>query len=259
MSSALIRSTKYLSDGFTVGGVTVHTNRIMHEGETVTAHFKGDEPTVKAQDILLPVLYCGSECVAFDKPAGLVVHPTLGYPDGTAANAFAAWCLKNGQEFTFRPVYRIDKNTSGCLLVAKSRYSASLLNANVQKEYICFVEGRMPKACGSIDAPIGLEDGSFIKRCIRADGQESYTEYRVTGEYAGYSRLSVHIRTGRTHQIRVHMAGVGHPLLGDTLYGGGDSLISRQALHCAKIVFYDGEKEVTAVSPLPMDMAVLEN
>lgn len=256
MSGALIRSTKYLEDGFVISGEQAHTNRIVHTGEQLRVRFKADCTDIPAQDIPLRVLYESENAVVFDKPAGIVVHPTLGYPDGTVANAFAFWCGNNGNSLAFRPVYRIDKDTSGCLLVAKNRYAAGKLNGQVEKEYICFAQGQLQEKQGSLTGPIGLEDGSFIKNCVRQGGKPCQTDYAVEREFVEYSMLKVWPKTGRTHQIRVHFSNMGHPLLGDDFYGGSRRLIGRCALHCATITFEDdGLRSVT--SPLPEDMISL--
>ena len=257
MSAALIRSTKFLPDGFTIAGRQARTDRIVRAGETVTARFRPDSLALPRLDRELTVLYESESAVVFDKPAGLVVHPTLGYPDGTVANAFAAWCDRRGVVCEFRPVYRLDKNTSGCLLVARTRYAAGLLNGHVRKQYLALTVGVPDPPAGLLTGPIGFEDGSFIRHCVRPDGKPSTTEYRVDRVYGGYAAVAVRPVTGRTHQIRVHMAHLGYPLLGDDLYGGPCDRIARQALHCRRICFEDGGGPGTVESPVPPDMAAL--
>lgn len=254
MSSALIRSVKFVSGGITVGGQNAHTDRILHTGEVVSITEREDNSDLAAFDMPLTVLYESSNVVVFDKPAGIVVHPTLGYPGQTLANAFAAWCKTKGLALDFRPVFRIDKDTTGCLAVAKSRYAAAALNGAIAKQYICVAEGIFDKKSGRLDGPIGLEDGSFIKRCVRADGKPSITDYWVEREFDGRTVLRVSIETGRTHQIRVHMADAGHPLCGDTFYGGSSRLIGRQALHCERLFFADEGEQHCVVSPVPDDI-----
>lgn len=259
LSSALIRSVKFISGGITVGGQPVHTDRVLSAGEQVAVLEPHNLTQLEPFDFELKVLYESDNVVVFDKPCGIVVHPTLGYPKETLGNAFAAWCRSKGVSLEFRPVYRIDKDTSGCIAVAKSRYTAGVLNNGINKEYICVAEGSFEQKSGVIDRPIGLEDGSFIKRCVRSDGKPSVTEYSVEREFNGLSLVRVRLRTGRTHQIRVHMAAAGHPLAGDTFYGGSGRLISRQALHCVSISFQDMGRLQRVESPLPQDILKLIN
>lgn len=258
MSGGLIRSTKFLPEGFTIEGRQVHTDYRLSAGQVVTVCCPEDKPDIKPQPIEMRLLYESDSALVFDKPAGIVVHPTLGYPDKTLANGFAYWCEQRGLRLDFRPVYRIDKDTSGCLLVAKSRYAAALLSQCASKEYTAIVSGSLAQKQGSLTGPIGNEDGSFIKYCVREGGKPCQTDYRVQREYEGYSSVIAVPVTGRTHQIRVHFAHLGHPLLGDDFYGGDRGLISRSALHCRKISFYDGGEQ-TVVSPMPPDMAALLN
>lgn len=254
MSSALIRSVKFVPGGIMVGGQGAHTDRILHTGEVISITERQDNSDLTTFDMPLTVLYESSNVVVFDKPAGIVVHPTLGYPGQTFANAFASWCKAKGTALDFRPVFRIDKDTTGCLAVAKSRYAAATLNGAIEKQYLCVAEGIFDKKSGRLDGPIGLEDGSFIKRCVRADGKPSITDYWVERELDGRSVLRVSIETGRTHQIRVHMADSGHPLCGDTFYGGSNCLIGRQALHCERLFFADEGEQHCIVSPVPDDI-----
>ncbi len=203
----------------------------------------------------------------------MAVHPTLNYPLGTLANGYAAWAAERGESPVFRPVNRIDKDTSGLVLAAKNGYAAPLLAQRVEKLYYALAEGELPLGKGVIDAPIGRRGDSIIGRCVTPDGKPSRTEYTILKAENGLSLAACVPVTGRTHQIRVHFASIGHPLAGDDLYGGSREKIRRQALHCAKQTFYlpesrivsDGVeimmpmqlKPVTVESSLPADMAEL--
>ena len=239
LSASLLRSLKQTEGGIAVDGVPSKTDRRVWAGETVVIRMREDERLLSPYRVFVPMPY-ESEClVLYDKPAGMATHPTLNHPDGTLANVYAAHCLDGGLTGgSFRPINRLDKNTSGLVLAAKDRYAAARLSGAVHKSYLAVAEGDIAQD-GIIDRPIGREDSSIIRRCVREDGQPSVTEYTVLARGGGHSLLNIVTRTGRTHQIRVHLASVGHPLAGDDLYGGSTGHIARHALHCASMAFRD--------------------
>ena len=171
-------------------------------------------------EIPVKVVYEDAFAVVLEKPPHLAVHPTLNYPYDTLANGYAAWAAQQGISPVFRPVNRIDKDTSGLVLAAKHAYAAPLLARNVEKLYYAVVEGELPLGPGVIDAPIGRQAESIIGRCVTPDGKPSRTEYTILKAENGLSLAACVPVTGRTHQIRVHFASIGHPLAGDDLYGG---------------------------------------
>ena len=180
------------------------------------------------------------------KPPRLAVHPTLSYPLDTLANGYAAWAAAQGRSTVFRPVNRIDKDTSGLVLAARNSYAAPLLAQGVEKLYYAIVEGELPLGPGVIDAPIGRQGDSIIGRCVTPEGKPSRTEYTILKAKNGLSLAACVPVTGRTHQIRVHFASLGHPLAGDDLYGGHRERVGRQALHCAKQTY-----TIPAYTPMP--------
>ena len=192
--------------------------------------------------------------IVFNKPQGMPVHPSMNHYEDTLGNYFSALY----PELTFRPVNRLDKGTSGLCIVAKDAHAASLLQGCCTKVYYAAAEGETPPE-GRIDAPIARERESIILRCVREDGQPSVTEYRRITFSGRYSLLEVRPLTGRTHQIRVHFAHIGHPLAGDDMYGGGLENITRQALHCGSITFREPQtgEMMTVTAELPDDMAAL--
>lgn len=255
MSASAIRSVKFLPDGITRAGEKINTNTILAAGDEIAVCFPPDEPTVTPQpELAFSVLFETPQIVVADKPAGMAVHPTLNYPCGTLANAFTAWADGKNEPMLFRPVYRLDKDTSGCLLVAKNRLEAAALSHGCTKKYCAIVMGSVEGEDGCVELPIDFAPGSIIKRAALAQGKPSCTLYRVIGRSPRCTLLELMLVTGRTHQIRVHMSAVGHPLLGDTLYGEPSELIGRQALHCAQITFVDeqGTQQCVA-SPFPPD------
>ena len=277
VSTDLSRAVKFRGSGFFADGAPVLANRRVEAGQVISFELPPEGEGVAPQDdIPVDVVYEDAFALVVEKPPHLAVHPTLNYPLDTLANGYAAWALRQGRSPVFRPVNRIDKDTSGLVLAARSTYAAPLLAENVQKLYYAIVEGELPLGPGVIDAPIGRRGDSIIGRCVTPEGKPSRTEYTILKVQNGLSLAACVPVTGRTHQIRVHFASIGHPLAGDDLYGGRRDRIGRQALHCAKQTFRVPEytevpdgicictpvsagtgRTVTVESPLPQDMADL--
>ena len=259
LSSSLVRSVKYEPLGLRVNGARAKTDALLRAGDVVEVRVEEEPVHLSPCAADVPILYESDDAVVFNKPAGMATHPTLNYPDGTLANVWARVLLERGTAGTFRPVNRLDRNTSGLVLAAKGRLAAPRLAAGARKAYFALVQGCPAAQTGRIDAPVGLADGTIIGRCVRADGAPSVTDYAVVRRYDGYSLLYVETRTGRTHQIRVHMQYIGHPLLGDSLYGEASPLIARHALHCARLWFDEPrtEERVALRCPPPADMLAL--
>lgn len=269
VSTDLARAVKFRGGGFFADGVPVLANRqvlsfaLPPEGDGVTPQ----------PEIPVKVVYEDAFAVVLEKPPQLAVHPTLNYPGGTLANGYAAWAAAHGHSPVFRPVNRIDKDTSGLVLAAKNAYAAPLLAGGVEKLYYAIAQGALPPGEGVIDAPIGRRSDSIIGRCVTPEGKPSRTEYTILKAKNGLSLAACVPVTGRTHQIRVHFASLGHPLAGDDLYGGHRERVGRQALHCAKQTYTipaytpmpDGividweapRQRITVESPLPADLQAL--
>ncbi|MEG2619364.1 MAG: RluA family pseudouridine synthase [Oscillospiraceae bacterium] len=259
MSLALIRSLKCIEGGISVEGKNVHTSYIVRVGERVSVDVPDGECTLSPCHLLVPIVFEGADAIVYDKPAGMAVHPTRGYPDGTLANVYAALLLARNESGCFRPINRLDKNTSGLVLAAKNRYAAPLLAKSAAKHYIALAEGIIDRRSGVIEAPIALAQGTIIGRCVSEDGLPSVTRYTVLERLRGHTLLDVETLTGRTHQIRVHLSHIGHPLAGDDLYGGSCEHIARHALHCVSLSFCQpSDAEMTTLrSRLPEDMRTL--
>ena len=277
VSTELARAVKFRGSGFFADGEPILANRRVYPGQVVSFELPPEHDGVEPQpEIPVRVVYEDAFAVVLEKPPHLAVHPTLNYPRDTLANGYAAWAVQRGMSPVFRPVNRIDKDTSGLVLAAKNTYAAPLLAQNVEKLYYAVVEGELPLGPGVIDAPIGRRGDSIIGRCVTPEGKPSRTEYTIIKAEKGLSLAACVPVTGRTHQIRVHFASIGHPLAGDDLYGGPRDRIGRQALHCAEQRFRvpvctglpDGirvevpvgeevSRRITVKCPLPPDMAVL--
>ena len=274
VSTDLARAVKFRGGGFFADGAPVLANRRIYPGQVLSFALPPEGDGVTPQpEIPVNVVYEDAFAVVLEKPPQLAVHPTLNYPGGTLANGYAAWAADHGHSPVFRPVNRIDKDTSGLVLAAKNAYAAPLLAGGVTKLYYAIAQGALPLGEGAIDAPIGRRGDSIIGRCVTPEGKPSRTEYTIIKEENGLSLAACVPVTGRTHQIRVHFASIGHPLAGDDLYGGSRERIARQALHCARQSFAvpvytplpDGIRvemplqlrTVTVESPLPPDMEAL--
>ena len=260
LTAGLIKSVKYDGGGFFCGDASVHTDYIVRPGQTVRFALPPEQQTdVVPQDIPLHIAYEDDFAAVLDKPAGIAVHPTLNYPDGTLANGWLHYLQTQGRSGVFRPVNRLDKNTSGLVLCAQNAFAAPALAATAQKTYLAVVAGRLPQSHGYIEAPIGRQGDSLIGRCVTPNGKYSLTEYTVLAENDRCTLAACRLHTGRTHQIRVHMAYIGHPLAGDSLYGGPMQDMARQALHCAVMRFQNPytHAPVRVQSALPPDMAAL--
>lgn len=248
--------------GLTVSGAPIRTIDRLHAGDVLRLALRETErsDTIPQADLPLSIVYEDEDLFVLDKPAGMAVHPSPGNRENTVANALAYRYAERGEPFVFRAIGRLDKNTSGLLVTAKNALAACLLTEaaaekRLYREYLAVCEGELPEH-GVIDAPIGRADGSVIVREVRPDGERAVTYYERLAVRDGYSLARVRLRTGRTHQIRVHMRHIGHPLPGDFLYHPDFSRISRHALHAA---FLTVPQPVTGevlrfASPLPEDM-----
>jgi len=215
--------------------------------------------------IPLTIIYQDADLIVLDKPPGLTVHPAPGHPSGTLVNALLAACPDlRGIAGTLRPgiVHRLDKDTSGLMVVAKNdrahlALQRQLKEREVHKTYLALVHGVPKPRDGVIEAPIGRHPKNRKKMAVVAGGRDAVTKYRLREELDGgrYSLLEVQPVSGRTHQIRVHMSALGHPLVGDATYGRRSHLIARQALHASKLAFAMpvGGRQIEFESPLPPD------
>lgn len=209
---------------------------------TINLDFEEENDNIIATNIKLNIVYEDDCFLILNKPAGIAVHPSIQHYTDSLANGVKFYFETIGLHKKIRPVNRLDLNTSGLIIFAKNEYVQECLikqmqDNTFQKYYIAFVEGTFTNKEGVINLPIARKENSIIERCISPSGQEAITDYVIIDEFDSFSIVKCHLQTGRTHQIRVHMSAIGHPLLGDTLYGHTSSLINRQALHSHKISF----------------------
>lgn len=224
VSRRIITKLKY-QDGLLINGESATTIRPVYTGDTVTVCFpKENTLSCEPQVGPLDILYEDIDLLALNKPNGIATHPALGTKDHTLGNFVSQYYQDENTPLPFRPVSRLDKETSGVILVAKHSYAHSVLSEQMrsgvfQKKYLALVFGIPKESSGVIDFPIIEEDAASLRRVCRADGKKAYTKYRVLSQKNPYSLLEIEITTGRTHQIRVHLNEIGHPIVGDPLYG----------------------------------------
>ena len=222
------------------------------------------EIELKAQDIPIDIVYEDNDIIVVNKPKGMVVHPANGNPDGTLVNAIMNICKDSlsgiGGEIRPGIVHRIDKDTSGLLIIAKNdkahiNLSEQIKNREITKKYIAIVRGVIKENSATIDMPIGRSDKDRKKMAVRKDGKNAVTHFDVIKRYNGYTLLDIKIDTGRTHQIRVHMAEIGYPIVGDYVYSNGKNPfgVEGQMLHAKFLEFKHPitGKEMKLEAPLP--------
>ena len=229
-----------------INGLHAKPSQKVRSGDIIVLTILPPKPlALVPQDIPVPLIYQDDHLIVLDKPSGLSVHPGPGHPDGTLVNALLAHCPDiKGVGGVIRPgiVHRLDKDTSGLMVVAKTdtahlSLSKQLKNREVVKGYLAVSKGSINPVEGLIDLPIGRDPKNRKKMAVIEGGRDSKTRYRVVEHLNGYEILQVYLETGRTHQIRVHLAYMGHALLGDQVYGKGNSLLGRQFLHANHLKF----------------------
>lgn len=224
-------------------------------------NYEEDNSNIVPNGMDLDIIYEDDWLLIVNKPSGIAIHPSILHFNNSLSNGIRFYFDKIGLKKKIRPVNRLDKDTSGLVIFAKCEYIQECLSLQMQegilkKEYLCLVSGTINQKSGTINLPIARKEGSIMERCIDEKGKQAITHYKVIKEFKNYSLVECRLETGRTHQIRLHMASIGHPLLGDTLYGTSSSLISRQALHSYKIKFIHPitKKEIELIAKLPQDI-----
>ena len=246
----------------TVNGKYVPMHTMVCGTDIIKIELPHESNEYEAQQMGIEVLYEDFDLLVVEKPFGMVVHPTRNHLENTMLNALKYYFDENGIKSKVRFVNRLDRDTSGILIVAKNAYAHSVLTKDtsmweMHKKYIAVVEGKLDES-GTIRLPIiKSEDG--IRRTVDENGQECVTHYRTIKSNERASFVELELETGRTHQIRVHMSAIGHPIFGDELYGGNMDLIERQALHCIELGFYSPrlEKEIRVKTKLHDDITEL--
>ena len=228
-------------------------------GDTISWDLR-EQTDVLPEHLPLDIRYEDDALLIVNKPWGQLVHPTRREVTGTLANAVLGYYERQGIHAAFHPVHRLDRNTTGLVLIVKQPQFHHQLSPKGKKlfrrEYLAIASGIPSPSSGTIVAPIARDPSSIIRRCVSPDGQDAITHYETLQTFRGMSLLRLQLETGRTHQIRVHLSHMGHPLIGDDLYGGTRELIGRQSLHAFRLSLPHPVtgKELVVTAELPPDM-----
>ena len=265
--SARLLHKLIINEHVLLNNVRTDTRSLVNIGDiiTVNLNFEEESENIVSKNMKLNIVYEDDVLLIINKPIGTAVHPSVLHYEDSLSNGVKFYFESIGLKRKVRPVNRLDFNTSGLIIFAKNEYVQECLikqmNTHIfQKKYIAIVSGNFKTKVGRINLPIARKENSIIERCVSDSGQEAITDYEVLKEFkidsSCVSVVKCSLRTGRTHQIRVHMAEIGHPLLGDSMYGTASNLISRQALHSYEISFIHpiSLKKLEFICDLPEDM-----
>lgn len=270
LSARMMTKIKY-GDLISVNGKREPGYFVVSEGDSVIVSIPDEKSRFEPEDIPISPIYEDEDFLIINKQAGVTVHPTKGHPDHTMANGVMKYMLDTNQSFKVRFVNRLDMDTSGVLVIAKNSMVQADLNRQMMegsttKEYLAVVSGNVENDSFTIDLPIGAPEPGEIGRRVVSNGDEGFPSQtdvtvlqRSTFDSKEYSLLRLRLLTGRTHQIRVHLSHIGHPILGDPLYGGDMSFINRQALHAERFLCTHPLKSapLDVRAPLPIDITEL--
>ncbi len=273
LSTSLIRKLKRTPGGIVVQGLHRRTVDPLQPGEEIVLSLAPDPaPNVAPEPVPLTIVYDDFDLIVLDKAPGVVVHPTHGVYSGTLANGLAWRWAERGEPAGIHPVHRLDRHTSGLIVFAKhalahQRLDVQLLAHKLERAYLALVWGQPGDDAGEVDLPIALAGNHPVARTVREGGQPASTAWEVVARFdrpapEGAALLRLVLRTGRTHQIRVHMAAIGHPLIGDALYAADrPALALRQALHAETLAFRHPRTDALMrfASPLPADLAAVRD
>lgn len=276
-SSKMLTHLKHTDGAVLLNNVPVFMNTQLKTGDILQINYNENETSENIIPVNLPfeTIFEDEDIIVINKPYDMPVHPAINNFDNTLANGLTYYFNSKGENLVFRCINRLDRNTSGLLVVAKNRLSASILSdfmkkRQIHREYLAVASGHFDKLSGTVDAPIGRVSDSIIERFVDYEnGDTAVTHYEVVGEYVvkdgnrdvTCSLLKIKLDTGRTHQIRVHMKHIGHPLIGDTLYNKEPGPLKRQALHSHKLDFIHPVtlEKMHFENPLPEDISWIIN
>lgn len=255
LSSRLTISLKYRADGILLNGEHIRTIDLLKTGDVLTVNLPDETSTVPAVSVVpLDIVYEDEDILVINKPAGLAMHPTHNHQDDSLANCVASY--RPGT--VFRAVGRLDKCTSGLVLCAMNQMAAAALSGKYEKEYLALA-GAVFEGSGTIDKPIYRPDPMKTLRAVGETGESAVTHWQALATDGRNTLLRIRLETGRTHQIRVHFASLGAPLLGDEMYGSDITPPERAALHCEKLTFVHPvtKQELCFSAPMPQDMQTI--
>ena len=255
VSARIISQLKREKDGILRDNKNIKTIDKVSFGDRIVLNLPFEENKITPVKGELIILFEDEYIIIFDKPYGIPVHPTKVHQTDTLANYFSFLQKQRNESYKFRAVNRLDKDTSGLVVAAKDRYTASYLFNSIEKKYYAVCEGIIEKQ-GTIDKPIKIKEGHSIQRICSDSGQKAVTHFKPVAHGNNHTLLEITLETGRTHQIRVHFSSIGHPLAGDDMYGGSLEHLKRQALHCGEVSFIHPftKKKIIVKSGLPEDI-----
>jgi len=256
----LIKDKKVL-----INGKTAYRDNKLKNGDILEIDLSEEYGSgIAAENIELSIIYEDRYILAVNKPPFMLVHPTHNHPAGTLLNGAAHYFEEQGMKAAPRLLNRLDMNTSGIVVIPKNaavhrKLDDMMKSGKIKKFYMAVIEGVIEPEKGIIDRPIGKDEADPIKRKVRGDGQPAITIYETLKKYEDYSLVRLELKTGRTHQIRVHLSYLGHPVIGDTLYGKESPLIGRQALHASDMLLPhpEGNDTIRLYAELPADIHTL--
>lgn len=255
ISCRLLKALKQCENGITLNGEHIRTIDLLHSGDVLSVNIPCPESEIEPVEFPLEILYEDDDLVIINKDPFIACHPTHNHQGDTLANALAFHLKTKGKNSVFRAVGRLDKGTSGIIICALNKHAAALIPKTVTKEYVAVISGKTDLQ-GTIDAPIYRPDPMKTIRAVGEVGDRAVTHWTVIRQNESLTFARIRLETGRTHQIRVHFASIGMPLVGDSLYGTDPLNIGHQLLHCERVMFthpVTGEA-MTFVAPVPEDM-----
>lgn len=265
-SRSIITHIKKTDMGISINNEWMYMNHKLSENEVLKVILEENSSSEHIEPVKheFEIIFEDEDIIVINKPANMPIHPSINNYDNSLANALAYYYQSQNENFVFRCINRLDKDTSGLTIIAKNMLSATILydmvkTRKIKREYLAIVSGKIDSA-GTIDAPIARKCDSVIERCVDFEkGQTAITNFSPVISGKDYSLIKLSLKTGRTHQIRVHMKYIGHPLPGDFLYNPDYSLIKRQALHSYRLQFMHPitKEDLDFICPLPNDMKTI--
>ena len=262
-SRRIITAIKFDGGKILVNGSPQTVRYCLATGDLLTVVFPPEMigNNLTPEEVPLDIVYEDEDIIVINKMAGIATMPSINHQSGTIANGLLSYYQENHIPYTIHVVTRLDRDTSGLMLIAKHRYSHSLLaksqiQGKIERSYKAVIDGYLEQKRGEINARIARKENSIIERTVSERGKEAVTYYEVVAEQQNKSLVDIVLGTGRTHQIRVHFSHINHPLIGDDLYGKADSQIDRHALHCERLSFEHplSKRKITLHMPIPADM-----
>ncbi len=255
ISYRLLKSLKQIPKGIMLNGEHIRTVDIIHTGDVLSVDIPCPESEIEPVEMPLEILYEDSDLLIINKDPFIACHPTHNHQGDTLANAVAYYLKSKNKNSVFRAVGRLDKGTSGIVICALNKHCAAMIPGNVEKEYLAIINGK-PDKQGTINAPIYRPDPMKTIRAVGESGDFAVTHWTVIKQNNEKALARINLETGRTHQIRVHFAHIGMPLVGDSLYGTDPDGYGHQMLHCHMVSFIHpvSKEKITINAPMPEDM-----